>query len=218
MSGDSRSVRRRARDAVLAGLTVVVPVLATVLVVGFTVQFLSALLDPLVAVVSPVVPTAPLVVRLLAVAVLAAVVVVVGLAVDTLPGGDARRRQVDSVLASIPVVGTMYASFLDVSETFLRADAEDFQSVKLVEMDVPDRYAIAFRTSETPQSVTEACDCPEMMTLFVPSAPNPLVGGDVVYVTTDRVYDVDMTVEEGLRAVLTSGTADDSRRIVEAEE
>jgi len=36
----------------------------------------------------------------------------------------------------------------------------------------------------------------------------------VLYVSTDRVVDVDMTVAEGVRAVVTSGAAsDDGRRL-----
>lgn len=112
------------------------------------------------------------------------------------------------------MVGSIYDSFLDLSEAFLGADTEEFQSVKLVEMDEPDLYAIAFQTSETPAAVRDAGDCPDLLTLFVPSAPNPLIGGDVIYITADRVYGLDMSVEEGLRAVLTSGTADDSLSVV----
>jgi len=46
-----------------------------------------------------------------------------------------------------------------------------------------------------------------MMTLFMPLAPNPVMGGYVVHVPQDRVYDVDMTVEEGIRSIVTSGVA-----------
>jgi uncharacterized membrane protein len=46
-----------------------------------------------------------------------------------------------------------------------------------------------------------------MVTLFMPMAPNPVMGGHVVHVPTSRVYDIDMTVEEGLRSIVTSGVA-----------
>jgi len=54
-----------------------------------------------------------------------------------------------------------------------------------------------------------------METLFVPSAPNPMLGGQVLYVSTDRVFDVDMTVAEGVRTVVTSGAASDDDRHIE---
>jgi uncharacterized membrane protein len=204
------------RDVVLAGLTVLLPVLATLLVVIFSVEFLSGLLDPVAFLVAPITSTSTVGVKLLAVAALGALVLLVGFVVDRYPGSDGPKRHVDSAIASLPVVGSIYASFLDVSEAFLGADTGEFESVKLVEMDEPDMYAIAFRTSETPPAVHDASGCADLVTLFVPSAPNPLIGGDVLYVTADRVEDVDMTVEEGLRAVLTSGTADDSGRYIDA--
>jgi len=125
-----RTLGERFRDALFSGLAVIVPVVATLMIVGFSVNFLSDLLDPVVVVADPL----------------------------------------------------------------LRTDTESFESVKLVEYDEPDVYAIAFRTSETPDSVLDATGCPEMETL---------------YVSTDRIVDVDMTVAEGVRAVVTSGAASD---------
>jgi uncharacterized membrane protein len=46
-----------------------------------------------------------------------------------------------------------------------------------------------------------------MTTLYLPMAPNPVMGGFVVHVKNENVYDVDMTVEEGMRSVVTSGVA-----------
>lgn len=213
----TRALRGQTRDVLLAGSAVVLPILATALIVVFTVSFLSGLLDPLVVVLSPVLPVGSLTAKLLALALLVALVVLAGLLVERSPAGDVPTRHVDGVVGKLPVIGTVYTSFMEVSQAFLRPDERDFESVKLVEIDGPDRYAIGFVTSETPEAVRTATGCPEMETLFVPSAPNPLVGGDVVYVASDRIVDVDMTVEEGLRAVLTSGAADDTgdRRLTE---
>jgi uncharacterized membrane protein len=206
----TRTLRGQIRDVLLAGSAVVLPVLATALVVVFTVSFLSGLLDPVVGVLQPVLPADPLTVKLLALALVVGLVVLAGVVVERIPAGDVPKRHVDGVIGKLPVIGTVYASFMEVSEAFLRPDEREFESVKLVEIDVPDRYAIGFVTSETPEAIRTATECPEMETLFVPSAPNPLVGGDVVYVSSERVVDVDMTVEEGIRAVLTSGAADET--------
>ena len=47
------------------------------------------------------------------------------------------------------------------------------------------------------------------MTLFVPMAPNPVTGGFLVYVPTDRVVDVDLSVDQAVQAILTSGIGTD---------
>jgi len=46
-----------------------------------------------------------------------------------------------------------------------------------------------------------------MVTLFVPLAPNPVMGGFLIHASRDRIFDVDMTVEEAARALVTSGIA-----------
>jgi hypothetical protein len=38
-------------------------------------------------------------------------------------------------------------------------------------------------------------------------APNPVMGGYVMHVSAERVYDVDLTVEQGIRSIVTSGVA-----------
>lgn len=56
-----------------------------------------------------------------------------------------------------------------------------------------------------------------MVTLFIPLAPNPVMGGFLTHVPTDRVRDIDMTVEAGVRSIITSGIAsDESKAQVEA--
>ena len=47
------------------------------------------------------------------------------------------------------------------------------------------------------------------MTLFVPMAPNPVTGGVLVYVPTDRVVDVDPSTDQAVQATLTSGIGTD---------
>jgi hypothetical protein len=46
-----------------------------------------------------------------------------------------------------------------------------------------------------------------MVTLFMPMAPNPVMGGFVIHVDRDRVVDIDITVEEGIQSIVTSGVA-----------
>lgn len=213
-----RTISERVRDALLSGLAVTVPIVVTLLVIGFSVEFLSDLLDPFVLAVNSVIPGQPvsaIAVKLVTLGVVLAAVLVTGVVVEQSPARGPTKRQFDSALARIPGIGTVYKSFVDMSDTLLRADTDAFESVKLVEYDEPDVYAIAFRTSQTPDSVLSATGCAEMETLFVPSAPNPMLGGEVLYVSTDRIVDVDMTVAEGIRAVVTSGAAsDDSDRVV----
>lgn len=51
-----------------------------------------------------------------------------------------------------------------------------------------------------------------MTTLFLPLAPNPVMGGFLTHVPDERVMPVDMTVREAARIIITSGIGADSPR------
>lgn len=72
-------------------------------------------------------------------------------------------------------------------------------------------------TAPNAGGTVEAADAGEMVTLFVPLAPNPVMGGFLAFFPADRVHDVDLSVEEGLQAILTSGAAVDPRAAEEEE-
>jgi len=89
----------------------------------------------------------------------------------------------------------------------LESDTQSFRDVKLVEFPHEGAYTLGFVTTETPPELAEPAGHADMLTLFLPLAPNPVMGGHLVHMPADRVMDVDMTVEEGIRAIVTSGVA-----------
>ncbi|WP_123620766.1 DUF502 domain-containing protein [Halorubrum sp. CSM-61] len=121
--------------------------------------------------------------------------------------GEALVNVLDYLIASIPGIGTVYQTLRRVGNLVLGDDVDNFEAVKLVEMLSEDTYLIAFQTAAPPDAVDEATGSEEMITLFVPMAPNPVTGGFLVYVPRDRVFDVDLTVDDAVRAILTSGLA-----------
>jgi uncharacterized membrane protein len=201
----SRDLSRR---SLVSGVAVLVPLAVTLLVLGFVLNLLSQVLDPLVGVVlwtTPTWRTDPVLIELAALASLLVLVLVVGALAEFGPGEGRIAAGFDSVMSSIPGVGSVYSSFDEMSELLLDSDTDSFQEVKLVEYPNEGSYTMAFKTADSSGLVEEATGHGEMVTLFLPMAPNPMMGGFVVHVSTDRVIDVDMTVEEGIRAVVTSG-------------
>jgi uncharacterized membrane protein len=144
--------------------------------------------------------------ELVAVAVLLGVVVVVG-SVGRNRHGEHIIDLVDLGIASIPGIGTVYKSFRRMGDVMLDQEAENFQEIKLVQLLGDDVYAIGFETSKSPETVTTATGHDDMVTMFIPMAPNPVTGGFLTYVPESQVYDIDMTIEEGVRSILTSGVA-----------
>ena len=212
--GGSRSASRRTRELVrqslVSGVAIVVPLLVTLLVFGLFVDFVSSALDPVVGAVQRVTPNRDVAAVLIEVGTVLALLVVVflvGFVAETGPTRGHLGESFDAVMASIPGFGSVYSSFDEMSELLLDSDTDSFQEVKLVEYPSEGSYTVAFKTAETPPVVEDRTGHPDMVTLFMPMAPNPVMGGFVIHVSRDRVVDVDMTVEQGLRSIVTSGVA-----------
>ena len=207
----SDSARNYLRRAFLSGLTLTVPALVTVLVLYFGYNLVSGFVDPLVVLLQSALGLGrnrpAFLVEVVTVLTLAGVILLIGVAAESGHGTGSLERRIEGVIAELPGIGSLYQSVDEISDLILSGDTASFREVKLVEYPREESYALAFVTAETPEVVGEATGHDEMVTLFMPMAPNPVMGGFVIHVPDDRVYDVDMTVEEGVTAILSSGVA-----------
>jgi uncharacterized membrane protein len=208
-----RGLRSYVRQSLLTGLALTVPILVTLFVLVFALNFLTGALDPVVTVMQETLgfdtTLSRVALQVAAVVLLVVIIFVVGAAAESQYGSGRVERRVDSFLTSIPGLGSIYESLNEMSQLLLSRDTDSFQEVKLVEYPEPGSYTIAFLTAEPSDAVLDATGHNEMVTLFMPMAPNPFMGGFVIHVAADRVYDVDMTVEEGVQAIVSSGIAVD---------
>ncbi|ELZ56575.1 hypothetical protein C466_03597, partial [Halorubrum distributum JCM 10118] len=123
--------------------------------------------------------------------------------------GERAVAYVDYAVERVPGVGSVYQGFRQMSDAMLESDGGNFREVVLVEFPTEETYTLAFVTSETPAAIADHADSggEGMRTLFMPMAPNPVMGGHVVFVPERRIVDVELTVDEGIRALVTSGVA-----------
>lgn len=210
-----RSAYSVLREAFVTGLAVVVPLVVTLLVLAIALNYVSTYLDILVEFAILLFQSAgisiqrrsdELFLRVIAPIVLLLLIVGIGLLTTSSTYGELAVDYFDFAISKIPGVGAVYESFRQMSDVMLETDTGNFQEVKLVEFPVEGSYTLAFVTSETPAKLRPPSH-DEMLTLFLPLAPNPVMGGHVIHVAAEKVYDVDMTVEEGIRTIVTSGVA-----------
>jgi uncharacterized membrane protein len=150
----------------------------------------------------------PLLVEVIAAVLILGVVFFVGLLAQHGPDTHLSNR-IDVLMEDIPGLGSVYTSIERMSDVLLEGDTQSFQEVKIVEFPTEGSFALAFLTAETPGAITDAAECEEMLTVFVPMAPNPVMGGHLLSLPRDNVYDVDLSVEEGMEAIMTTGIAID---------
>ncbi|WP_245758279.1 DUF502 domain-containing protein [Halogeometricum limi] len=214
-------------DVLMRGVGIIIPFIVTLYILDVALEFITSALGPVIRLlrwlgVIELVESVGFVrvlielnvysvvidffTELVAVAVLLLVIVVVG-SVGRNRHGERIIDLVDLAIASIPGIGTVYKSFRRMGDVMLDQEAENFQEIKLVQLLGDEVYAIGFETSKSPETVTTATGHDDMVTMFIPMAPNPVTGGFLTYVPESQVYDIDMTIEEGVRSILTSGVA-----------
>lgn len=220
-------IRRAIRRWLITGAALVIPTVVTLIILGAVLNFFSQLLNPLVrgiamwlGFVDPDAGIDRAVVKVSAVVAVIATMLIIGIVADAGPTDGRIAQAFHHAMEGIPAVGSIYTGFRQMSEVVVESDVDNFQDVKLVEYPTEGSYTFAFVTADTPDNIEEATGRSDMVTVFMPMAPNPVMGGYVLHVDRDRVVDVDMSVEEGVRAIVTSGvtvTSDPEDRQVSPE-
>lgn len=113
----------------------------------------------------------------------------------------------DVLLYRLPVFGRLYPSVKMLLDAFSPERRSGFRAVVLVQHPREGGYAFGFVTSETVLELPAGKQ--EMVTVFVPT--NNLYLGDVVVVPRADVVDTGLSVEEGIRVILSAGTATPGR-------
>jgi uncharacterized membrane protein len=109
----------------------------------------------------------------------------------------------ESLLGRIPVVKSIYSSVKQVSDTLLSDTGNAFRKALLVEYPYPGSWTIAFQTG-TPAIAVAGFLAEEHVSVYVPTTPNP-TSGFFLMLPRSRVHDLDMTVDEALKYIISMG-------------
>ena len=111
----------------------------------------------------------------------------------------------ERVLTSIPVVNSIYSGVKQVSDTLFSPGGQAFRKALLVEWPTPGSWTIAFLTGQPGGDVANYLKG-DYVTIYVPTTPNP-TGGYFVMVPRSSVTELDMTVDEALKYIISMGVA-----------
>jgi len=118
----------------------------------------------------------------------------------------------DRLIGLIPMVSVIYTSVRQVSNALMERESR-YESVALVEYPREGIYSIGFLTSESPRPVKDALG-KEVYNVYFPNSPNP-TQGRFALVPEDQVHDVDMSVSQSIRLLVTTGIAEDQQELAE---
>ena len=109
----------------------------------------------------------------------------------------------ERLLHTLPVVNTVYTSVKQIIETFSTQNRAVFQKVVLIQFPREGVYAIGFLTSSSRGEIRNQTDTP-LKNIFIPTTPNP-TSGFLVMFPEDQVKELDMSVGEGMKFIISGG-------------
>lgn len=112
-------------------------------------------------------------------------------------------RTSERILNNMPIVRSVYGAIKQILETVLQNKATAFRQVVLIEYPRKGIWALGFVSGPTRGEVRRKLDR-ELVNVFLPTTPNP-TSGFLLFVPTEDVRVMNMTIEEGIKLVVSGG-------------
>lgn len=109
----------------------------------------------------------------------------------------------EGLLARIPVVNSIYNGVKQVSDTLFSPTGQAFRKAVLVQWPREGLWTIAFQTGTPGGDVVNHLPG-DYLSIYVPTTPNP-TGGYFVIVARSDVIELDMSVDDALKYIISMG-------------
>jgi uncharacterized membrane protein len=200
--GSSRFIRR----TFLAGLLILIPLFVTYGLIAFLFNLFTNASAPLMHGLFRLLhlnrytwaePLVPLINFLLSLA----VIFLLGLFGANFLG---RRilQALDALILRLPIVKSIYGAVKQMVDTF-QSPRRGFQRVVLIQYPNRGLWTMGFVASER-RDTMNLTPSPTILTIYIPTTPNPTTGY-LVMVKPEEVVDVDYTVEDAFKFIISSG-------------
>jgi uncharacterized membrane protein len=112
-------------------------------------------------------------------------------------------RMGENILDRLPIIRSLYSATKQIFETVFANQSEAFREVVMIEYPRKNSWVIGFLTGRSKGEVQEKTS-DDTVNIFVPTTPNP-TSGFLLFVPEKDVIRMNMTVEEGIKLVVSAG-------------
>ncbi len=197
-----RSLPLRFRNYVIAGILITAPIGITVWLAWQIVQFFDSTVRDIIPVGYNPEQYLPFSIPGIGVAIFVLALSLVGYLAAGLMGRTLIRIG-ERLLSRMPVVRTVYGALKQIFETVLAQKSTAFRQVVLVEYPRRGIWCIGFVSGMTQGEVQNLTE-DELVNIFLPTTPNP-TSGFLLFVPRRDLTPLSMTVEEGIKMVVSGG-------------
>ena len=193
------SLGKKIRNYFIAGVVVLIPIGITVYLTIFIVNISSKLIP---AELNPnnylpfSIPGLEILIALMS------ITIVGGISLSFI--GKRLMKFVNDVFKRIPVLRTIYAAIVQMTETFTK-NKNKGKSVVLVEYPRKGSWAVGFVTQENRGEIKSKLKR-DIVNVFVPTTPNPTSGFLLMFPKDEIIY-LDMNFEDASKFIVSAGTS-----------
>ncbi|MCK8826984.1 DUF502 domain-containing protein [Natroniella acetigena] len=185
------------RNYLITGLIILLPLLTTVYIILTIVNLVDGIFSPLIRLIIGR--------EIYGLGFIITFVIILGVGiVATNVLGKKMISVGERLLTKIPIVRNIYLTTQQILDALLLKKKTDFRKVVLVEYPKEGVYQLGFLTYEGKGEVQNKSN-KNVVNVFIPTTPNPTSGMLILVADEDLTY-LDMTIEEGLKWVISGGT------------
>jgi uncharacterized membrane protein len=192
------------RNVFLAGILTVLPVIITYFFLSFILKKLSGFLIPYLEIVANYfnIHFTDAQKAILSLSFLIIAIFLIGLFAKNYFGKKVISF-FEKILSKIPLIRGVYSATRQIIDTFQSPTGSNFKKVVLVEYPKEGVYSVGFVTKESSNYYNSRIG-KKCSNVFIPTTPNP-TSGFILIIPNDSIIELDMTIEEGVKFVISAG-------------
>lgn len=109
----------------------------------------------------------------------------------------------DKILYRIPLVNKVYKTTKDIIRTLFASKKDSFKQVVMIPFPTKECYCLGLVTRQAPKTCQDSTKV-EMVTVFIPTTPNPTTGYLLVCPTSDLIF-LEMKNEDAIKYIVSCG-------------
>ena len=193
---------QKLRRDFLTGLVVLIPIVLTVYLVWSVIAFIDKVIIPIIPPKYNPLELFDIYIPGLGVFLFLIVTTFIG----SLASGFIGRQAInlgEKILSRTPIVNTIYNSIKQIIQAVFKPDGTNFKQPCLVEYPRKGVWAVAFISTETYGEIKEKINQGSLVTVFLPTTPNP-TSGFMLFVPKDDIIILDMSVEDAAKLIISA--------------
>lgn len=112
-------------------------------------------------------------------------------------------RLSDKILHKIPLVNKVYKTTQEIIKTLFASDKNSFKQVVMAPFPFKGTYSLGLVSRESPKTCEDA-ENGELISVFIPTTPNPTTGFLLMFKKEDLIF-IDMKTEDAVKYIVSCG-------------